>query len=450
MNLLIEKYKKTFAGLAITAVVLSSLSPLFASKAEAQWVVFDPGNFVPNIAAQVKDYGLDAIAFTIVNLIIERMAASTVKWINSGFKGSPAFVTDPANYYKDIGDKAAGAYILTNPNLSFLCSDIQTKVRLALASTHNQTNRQWKCTVTDAIGNVEDFVNDFDKGGWDKFFKLSQTNNPTGAYLMAESDLHTKVANQAGQKEKELDWGQGFLSFKRCKVRGNVAATVAPTRRVCTAYAPLEAGNPKSGQCLNYADVPDDVSGQIAEDVCAGGEEIVTPGSVINDNLNEVLSVGGQKLAAADEINEIVSALLNQLINRVVGGIGNGLRGASKPETASGGSTFTDNLTNRNPGDAVVDYFGDAPNTDILDVPPTPESAGIDTTHLTDPKDVTGGGGSGGGSGGNNIMPTDTDCNGLAYADLSTMAQSVVDSSGGTISFNEAMLGLDCGPQGTH
>lgn len=99
--------------IAILVLFTVVFSPFAARKANAQWLVADPSLIV-------KDYGLDSVAWILANLVIERMSASTVNWINSGFKGSPAYVTDPAGYYKDLGNKIAGQYIFSNPNLNFL------------------------------------------------------------------------------------------------------------------------------------------------------------------------------------------------------------------------------------------------------------------------------------------------------------------------------------------
>src|SRR3989338_8596398 len=102
--------------IVLILVITFVFSPLLARKAEAQWVVFDPANFANTLANMLKDYGLDTIAWQIVNMVIERMAASTVKWINSGFKGSPAYVTDPESYFTKIGDDLSVRYIFSNPN----------------------------------------------------------------------------------------------------------------------------------------------------------------------------------------------------------------------------------------------------------------------------------------------------------------------------------------------
>ncbi len=456
-----EKYKKSLA-LIITLILISSfLNPIFARKARAQWVVFDPANFTNTTLDQIKSYGLDAVAWIINNIVIERISASTVNWINSGFKGSPAFVTDPAGYFADLADRSAGAFIQSNQNLNFLCSPIQSRIRLALISNYNPDPRlHWQCTLSDVSGNMEDFLDDFDRGGWDKFFELSQRpqNSPIGAYLMAENDLYSRINRDQSLKEKELNWGRGFLSFKTC-TRYSTGTSGQTIRGSNTdfRYNPETCENEEVG--VSFDQKLPDVPPKCLD------EKTSTPGSVIENQLNDKLGSGGRKLEAADEINEIVSALLTQLSSMVIGGIGKGLRGISQPDPSRGSRSFASELANRGPGITTTSfegYFGcpqpgdqnydpnnpycDRPDTGILNVPQDPSSAGIDVSRLTYPEAALGtGSGSGGNSSG--LSPRDADCSGLAPSTIDTMAQDKFNA-GGYATFEDALLSLDCDPPG--
>ncbi len=355
-------------------------SPVLSMKAQAQgWPVYDNANFIDNLTKTIKEYGLDTAAWAIVNLIIERMSASTVNWINSGFKGSPAFITNPEAYYKDMGDKIAGQFIYSSPNLNFLCGPLRAKIRLALSNNYTQYDRQnWQCSVTGIANNVDAFMNNFENGGWEGFFELSQgPHNPIGAYLQVESEMMQQIANQKDLKEKDLLQGKGFMSFKKCtRWRQLDQGEVSELNAIFGEDFKDESGAPQGGfdntiECIK--------------------EETQTPGSVIADQLNTQLGVGQEKLAVADEINEIVSALLNKLVSSVIGGIGSGLRGLSKPDSANNNQIFTTQLSDRKPGSQITGYFcldnetdptdkfydtdpnvckyPDTPNTDILDQP---------------------------------------------------------------------------------
>ena len=97
-------------------------SPALAVPAQAFWPVIDVGN-------NPKEYGLDAIGFMLANIVIGRVAASTVNWINSGFKGSPAFMTNPEAFFGNMGDKIAGQFIYGSQNINFICGPLQAKIK---------------------------------------------------------------------------------------------------------------------------------------------------------------------------------------------------------------------------------------------------------------------------------------------------------------------------------
>lgn len=344
--------------LSVFILILISLSPLSAKKASAQWAVFDPANFANTLANMLKDYGLDALAWQISNLVVDRITASTVNWINSGFEGSPAYVTNPGEYFQDIGDKVAGQYIFNNPNLNFLCGPISARIKLTLAQNYIRDNVRWQCTLTDVKGNVDDFMGDFERGGWDKFFELTQRqqNNPIGAFFQAENELNIQLANRRSQKNLELSWGRGFMSSSECVRYG-----AEYTRTVQEPGSFVLVGG-------TNIYVPGETK-QVTEPGPCLEERTSTPGSVVQEKLNNVLNLGEGKLTVADELNEIVSALLNQVTSQVVGGIGRGLRGLSQPNS-SGGGAFTNQLASST---SSTDYFGGTANTSVLEQePPNP------------------------------------------------------------------------------
>jgi hypothetical protein len=86
-------------------------------------------------------------------------------------------------------------------------------------------------------------------------------NNPYGATLGGQVQLDNRIAQSLGIQSKLLDWGGGFLSSK------------------------------------------DPVTG-----------DITSPGSTIEKQVNERLGSGQRRLEMADEFDEIVNALVNQLV----------------------------------------------------------------------------------------------------------------------------------------
>jgi hypothetical protein len=95
-------------------------------------------------------------------------------------------------------------------------------------------------------------------------------NTAIGARLTIESELIQLISKREGDEKRVLDFGQGFLSIRECDNE-----TTPPT---CN---------------------------------------ISTPGTVIANQLNKALGVGQDVLVEADEIDELITALLSQLLNRV-------------------------------------------------------------------------------------------------------------------------------------
>ncbi len=235
-----------------------------------------------------KEYVLDKIAWQLVNLTIQQMIKSTTKWVNSGFQGSPAFVTDLEGFLMNIADRVAGDFIWGSP-LKFLCSPFKLNVQLALQMQYNQRrNYQAQCTLSGVVSNMESFMNgNFLAGGWDGWYEMALMpgNNPYSAYLEANTAMYASISNAQGQEIKLLEFGKGFLSRED------------------------DYGN------------------------------IITPGSVIEDQLNSALGLTNQRIAAADEINELVGALFAQLVGEALGGVG-GLLGLTEPGNGSSGDYF--------------------------------------------------------------------------------------------------------------
>lgn len=294
--------------LLVVTIVFGTFGPgVFTKKAEAS----DLGG---SWALVTKEYTLDAIGFSIINMMLQQMSKSIVSWINSGFQGSPAFVQDFGGFMTGIADRVAGDYIWGS-DLNFLCSPFKLDLRLALEIQYKQTRNfaiQNQCTLSGAVGNMEKFLSgDFLQGGWNGWFQLTQkpTNNPYGSMLLASEQFSWKLANSKGQEAKLLDFGKGFLSVKQCK-------TI------------------------------DDESG--GHQKC----NTVTPGAAIESQLNSTLDSGRQRIQVADELNEIIAALFTQIASQALGGVG-GLLGMTQSGYGAGSGEYYNNLSAQQPG-AVI------------------------------------------------------------------------------------------------
>src|SRR5690606_32479796 len=119
-----------FRKIAAVTLVVVLILPVFPPRAtSAAMPVIDPTNLVQNIISATNaasmytlEYVLDTLAWQAANLAIESMTKSLVNWINSGFQGSPAFVTDLNNNLRGVGDAVANQFF---NELAMAYGDIQ-------------------------------------------------------------------------------------------------------------------------------------------------------------------------------------------------------------------------------------------------------------------------------------------------------------------------------------
>jgi len=316
--------KKTMGGKYITPILMSLVTFVFLcapfsyttfQKQEAHAllggllggeIVFDPANFTQNSGLLEKEF-LDGIANSLAKHAVQQMTTSIVRWINSGFEGSPAFVTDMEGFLLDVADQAAGEFFAKN-NLNGLCTPFQFSVSAAIELQYYQSSsrERYACTLSDAlqtamndVGSVSNAMN-----GWEDWLAVTTVpqNNQYGQMLLQQQGLDEKVANAEENAKREVDQGNGFLSFK-----------------VCTE---VQGGEP---DC-----------------------HVATPSSVISEQINKALGAGQDTLISSDEINEVVSALFAQLAQQAITGIG-GLSGLS--QSGSGSSSYLNRLETNNDGD---------------------------------------------------------------------------------------------------
>jgi hypothetical protein len=140
------------------------------------------------------------------------------------------------------------------------------------------------------VGNLDRFLtNSFSEGGWAGWFQLTQQNqnNPYGSYLDATSELQLRISGAQQLELFKVNLGNGFLSQEVCLERGDF------------------------GECI--------------------ASQIQTPGTVIQNQLDTALNLPTGRLTIADEIDELIGALLSQLVSQVFSAAG-GLLGTSQSQ----------------------------------------------------------------------------------------------------------------------
>lgn len=281
--------------------------------------------------------GLDTVAWMVGKIAIQTMTKSMVNWINSGFHGSPAFVSDLEGQLQVVGDAAAYGFLKELSTNSAINSPFRSQVVKAAAlgyyaaTTKNAYFQVNTYTLKNYTTNDKAFLaGDFSKGGWQAWLQAAANpqNNPYGASIAVGDELTAQVTTTKNKTMVQLNWGQGFMSW--C---GDVDVN-------------------KNGAASNNADSETvevttlkstDPSGCTKSDGTPGQTQ--TPGSVIQSQINQTLGLTGDTLVTADEFNEVIGALMTQLVGQVMGATG--LSGASvSSNTSSITAAITDSTAN--------------------------------------------------------------------------------------------------------
>lgn len=238
-------------------------------------------------ALETKEYFLDGLLWAAARLILSQMTADIVNWINRGFEGSPMYVQDLRRYLTDVSDVLIGSYLQELGGIaSIVCAPFQLDIQLALNFAYTAARRgalYGSCTLSGAMANINNFFTGtgaFFDGGWDAWYGVSsrpQIYTPYGTLLTVEGQAGVRLINTRNEEFGYLGFGQGFLSSKTC---------------------------------------------QQVTDAAGSREECVvnTPGIAIEKALTFQLSSGARSLIAADEIDEIVGALLAQIAVQALDG----------------------------------------------------------------------------------------------------------------------------------
>lgn len=234
----------------------------------------------------------DSIAKAAANTFLDLAKTSMIEWIKSGFDGEPSFVQDPEQFFGDVGNIASASFIesirqgtgidLCNPDLGLKLFYPRKR--------GNPFRLRADCTIADAQNALSRFSEDFSDGGWRRWIQVSETNNNAmGVYLTLLGEENMRRADAQAMMAQQLAWGNGILP------------SVA------------------SGECAEYGDGPPDASGNYP--CLRYVNKTLTPGTFIGDRVGTFLGSDIAGFNAADEVSEVVTALINMGIQKGIGSI---------------------------------------------------------------------------------------------------------------------------------
>jgi len=242
----------------------------------------------------LKEDLLKALRDVVVKRIMDSMVDQTITWIQGG--GSPQFVTDFQGFLRDSASAAVGDVVLQT-DAAFICSPFKAQIMLQLQPTP-KFSENVKCTLDSIVDNIDDFYNDFSKGGWIGYAEVMKPqNNYYGVALQVSANLNDQAAKAVDAASKEIQAGSGFLSVKRCKGGGVSADT---KKMLSEEYGTL------------IADLVKDSKGNYCH---PNQMENITPGDTVGETVRNAINSDSQWAA---NVQSYTAAIVNALINRLI------------------------------------------------------------------------------------------------------------------------------------
>lgn len=294
--------------LVIALLLLSFARPTHAFIAE---ITFDPSNFGENLVStastlslELKELVLDGIAWHIAKTFVHMMSQQIIGWIRG--EGDPLFVRDWDAFLKDAADQASGRF-LEELKLTGLCDPFALRIQMYLKQPSFLSRA--RCTITDVVRNFDNFGRDFSQGGWKRWFEVTQVpqNNFFGAYYISLEENLRRQASAVTASQNEALSAQGFIGVKQCDKPVASEQLTAPMSSV-----------DESATSMSSEEGYETVSPMDVQSNC----KIVTPGKAVEDALSSTIGAPIDQLNIADEIDEILSAALDQMMQSLLYGRG--------------------------------------------------------------------------------------------------------------------------------
>lgn len=275
-------------------------------------------------AQKLAEWASGAILNLLLHQILSQLTNDIVNWIQGG--GEPRFMSEGfGSFLSRAVDNAVGNFIDNYLGIGWLCEPFDIDIKIALLDVPTFEEKA-RCTLSDIVDNIDDFADDFSKGGWRGWIELTKPrNNFYGAILLAQQEKDTISSKTQREVEMEAQMGGGFLSDRNCIWRDQAGKIVQKQQNV--------RGIPPLPETCKGTD-PNVVR------PCTLQCETLTPAATIQNTANKAISNYFDKInaqiagatAKTGPFQIYVQAIIDALINRVITE-GVGLLKAS-PETA--------------------------------------------------------------------------------------------------------------------
>ncbi|RJQ13530.1 hypothetical protein C4553_03215 [Candidatus Parcubacteria bacterium] len=216
--------QKIASALLITAVIATSFAFVLIPKpVEASVLAYEinPALVIHDIMDNVKELGLDAIAWSIAGVIMQTMSAQVLNWVQTG--RTPTFINDWQTYFTNIGNLASREFVgtyFTQGILPQVDPSYRNLLQAYVQNPFNPVDIDLDTVIQSSLGSLginqgtlSNYSRSFQAGGgWKTFNALMQPNNNFySTYLSTIGAQRASVAVAASANKERAQAGQGFL-----------------------------------------------------------------------------------------------------------------------------------------------------------------------------------------------------------------------------------------------
>jgi hypothetical protein len=313
--------KESFAGLATIPGVLTlsvptidSVSAGMENISHQQNVLLGQINHATALATTdvsketssntFKECVLDPLVNNIKEMLIDSITADLVSWIEGGFEGEPAFLTDPGAYFKDIGKAAVSAYLYDSGMDEFICEPFRVDVVL-------QFLWDYETPPQSQFGSLScDLEDVFSEG---IVLTVSEGNDPNTQ--ITRDTRSTEERYRAMVEGGDFDAGGGLLGMSKSLEPGNNRhdQTIRTQAIAKAKLDQIEATEKETvAQGNGWLSQRCDTDGDGTKD------EVCTPGHYVAGQVDQWMGNSLSQLELADEFGEILDALLKYVVTEIL------------------------------------------------------------------------------------------------------------------------------------
>lgn len=251
----------------------------------------------------VTKMNLDMLAYSLAQCALTQLTNNTIAWIQGGFNGSPKFSVDLRSLTEDIAKGVSADFANQIRNLQScdftpnFIDDLADRVDIFPQLRRLPPKIQCPFPAQNVL--ASDFYN-AGSGIAGKFtFKLMETalgdnGNRFGVNVLTNKELAARQAEAKATNDQKLSWSNGFTDI-------------------------IDTDN------CNFPQEVTDIASEMSPEMWAWEQKqyckTTTPGKVIGDTLMKQLGVKTDRIGFADNMNKLISALIDELTSEAVHGI---------------------------------------------------------------------------------------------------------------------------------